>query len=357
MKIAFLGRRDSIHLARWANAFARSGNEVYVLSAHPDRDLLDARVEMIVLPFRVPYGYFFNTLVLRRNLESISPDLLHVHFASGYGTLGSLSQIHPRILSVWGSDVYEFPDKSRVHQKLLTYNLNSADLICSTSHAMASRVRTFTDHDIRVVPFGIDTELFEPNKQDQEFFIIGTVRSLEYKYGVDLLIQAFSKLVASVDMNGDIVAKLRLIIVGDGPELSALKDLCSRLDLKDHVEFVGAIPHQMVPEYLNKMEIFVAPSRCEDSFGVSMLEASACELPVVVTNMGGLPEVVQDNITGLVVEDDNADDLVKALQTLVSDPDLRKRLAKSGRHRVIDHYAWENSVKMMEDVYQGIISG
>ena len=147
MRIALLANGASIHVVRWANALTEHGHEVHLVSSRHDRDQLAAGVRCHKLPFAPPAGYFLNVLHVRRALKVIRPDVLNTHFASGYGTLGHLSGFTPNVLSVWGSDVYEFPDRSRLHRSLIEANLRSATWVCSTSHVMAERVRALAATD------------------------------------------------------------------------------------------------------------------------------------------------------------------------------------------------------------------
>ncbi|NQU86186.1 MAG: DNA recombination protein RmuC, partial [Mariniphaga sp.] len=107
-------------------------------------------------------------------------------------------------------------------------------------------------------------------------------------------------------------------------------------------------------DYLNLMDIYVAMSRSE-SFGVAILEASACQLPVVVSNIGGLPEVVQDKITGFIVGSEDVEACADALVSLVKDRNLRNQMGKAGRKFVKEHYEWTYCSKLMLNIYQHAI--
>jgi glycosyltransferase involved in cell wall biosynthesis len=100
------------------------------------------------------------------------------------------------------------------------------------------------------------------------------------------------------------------------------------------------------------MEIFAALSRCEESFGVSVLEASACGLPVVVSNSQGLAEVVDSGVTGFVVPKDDPEQTAAALARLIREPELRARLGSNGRNRIRQRYDWTRNVLLMEDLYR-----
>jgi glycosyltransferase involved in cell wall biosynthesis len=359
LKIAILANIASIHTIRWANALSEKGNDVLLITQHRGANLLIERVKLNYLPFRGDKGYFLNVPFLRMILKKQQPHLLHVHYASGYGTLGSLSGFHPYILSVWGSDVYDFPYKSSLRMALIKRNLKVADLIVSTSHAMAKQTRQICEgvSKIHVTPFGIDINTFKPDKsrKNKDIITIGTVKTLSFIYGIDILIRGFAE-ARNALMKSDncIASKLRLLIVGSGENRDSLKQLVESLNITCVTEFTGAVDHARVPDYLNKIDIYVAASRSE-SFGVSILEASACSLPVIVTSVGGLLEVVEDGITGIIIPKDDHHALAKAIEKLVINENLRRLMGQAGRQRVIDRYLWDDSVSIMEEVYKRAI--
>src|SRR5690625_501580 len=226
MKIAMLAIADSVHGTRWPNAFAERGHEVHLLTSHEPANPLHPAVVLHRLPFPHPAGYFLNAWHVRKLLRKISPDVLNTHFASGYGTLARLSGFQPNVLSVWGTDVYEFPHKSRWHRGLIEANLKAARQICSTSHVMATVTKQLSPNlEVDVVPFGIDTEWFKPdqNRYSQGVgnnIVVGTVKTLLPKYGIDVLINAFALLVQRLEASEpELAQRLRLKIVGGGPDL------------------------------------------------------------------------------------------------------------------------------------------
>jgi glycosyltransferase involved in cell wall biosynthesis len=104
------------------------------------------------------------------------------------------------------------------------------------------------------------------------------------------------------------------------------------------------------------LDIYIAVSTEDsESFGVAILEASACETPVIVSNVGGLPEVVDNNITGFVIPHSNVEFLVKKIELLL-DENLRKKLGKAGRARVMKHFKWDDNLEQMVNNYNQILS-
>jgi len=360
MRVALLANRSSIHTVRWANGLAGRGHEVHLISAAEGGDALDPRVRYHRLRWRAPAGYFLNATAVRRLLAEVRPDVMNAHFASGYGTLGRLSGFHPFVLSVWGSDVYDFPRRSPLHAALVRSNLLAADRVCSTSRVMAERTRSLAPlESIAVVPFGIDLERFEPSRSRErsDEVTIGTVKALAPKYGVDLLVRAFALVRDRLAAGGtDPAERLRLLVVGGGPDADRLRALAEDLGIAEVTHFVGPVPHAEVPAWLARLDVYVALSRLDsESFGVAVLEASAMGLPVVVSNAGGLPEVVEHGVTGLVVPRDDHVAAAEALMQLVRDPQLRRRLGDAGRRHVEDRYSWAACIDALESVYEGVV--
>lgn len=295
--------------------------------------------------------------VLKKEIKKVEPDIVHAHFASSYGLLGALCGFHPFIVSVWGSDVFDFPEKSFVHRMVLKFNLSKSDKILSTSNVMAEKTSLYTDKEITVTPFGVDLNVFKKERvsrldlspfKDSDI-VVGTVKLLEKKYGINFLIEAFSIVIKK---HPDI--PLKLLIVGDGSEKESLENMVENSGLKDKVHFTGMVSHDFVPLYHKIIDIFVALSE-EESFGVAIVEASACETPVVVSDVGGLPEVVEKGVTGFIVEKSNSFAAAHAIEKLVLDYDLRNKIGASGRKRVAKLYNWNDNIDLMVDIYKNIL--
>ena len=370
IKVAFLAGQNSIHTVRWVNAMVEKVEELHLITMHQPIDPVDSRVKTHYLPFKAPLGYILNTNHLKKLLADLQPDLLHVHYASGYGTLGRLSGYHPLMLSVWGSDVYDFPQISFLHRQAVAANLREADWVCSTSEVMAQQTKSICAEipHLSITPFGIDLEKFHPvpTLRDRNYLTVGTVKRLAPKYGVDILLKAFararkmaiSKRSASQTANNtELETKLRLMIVGDGTQQPELESLAQQLEIASVTNFVGGVPHEKVPHYLNQLDIYVAASRLDsESFGVAVLEASACGLPVVVSDAGGLPEVVEDKVTGYIVPKENVEATAEAILQLIEHSSDRGRLGEAGRKLVCDHYVWQENVELMKDIYRQLLA-
>ncbi|MEI8011487.1 MAG: glycosyltransferase [Candidatus Omnitrophota bacterium] len=351
MKIALLSGANSIHTTRWANAFALKGHEVHLITQHLPGELLIPAVKVHLLSIKSKWGYFLNVFYLKYLLNQIKPDILNAHYASGYGTLARLSGFHPLVLSVWGSDVYDYPFESKFNFWMVKKNLMHADMVCSTSYAMADQTRKICPSlkDIRITPFGVDLKRFDRQSSVPENeFVVGIVKTLEPKYGIEYLIKAFAVVKQKYQGN----KKLKLMIAGKGSQLESLKSLAESLKISE-VVFMGYVPHIQVSKVFNQFSVVVILSESE-SFGVAAIEASACELPVVVSNVGGLPEVIKDGRTGFVVPAKDPESAAVAILKLIDDEGLCQSMGAEGRRLVVQEYDWDKNVDLMLGIFREV---
>lgn len=346
MTLVLLGDARSVHLIRWARYFAERGWDVHVASLRPG-EIPGVTVHQLrpLLPGRL--GYPTVVFALRALLRSLEPALVHAHYATSYGLLGALAGARPLIVSMWGSDVYEWPTKGPLHRAMLRFNLTRATVLCATSRGLADAARPYAPpgRSIEVTPFGVDLSRFAPGPERSGPVVIGTARGLEWRYGIDLLIRAFAML---PDRDA------RLVIVGEGPQRAEYEALVKELGLEGRVELPGWVDPAEIPGVYRGFDVFVAPSRLE-AFGVAVLEAAACGVPAVVSSVGGLPEVVEHQVTGLVVPPEDPRAIADALRTLVADAEARRRMGAAARRFVADRYAWEDTAERMERLYRAVL--
>lgn len=351
VKLVFIAPASVVHTVKWVNGLINYGFEVHLITQHKLQEPINSQVIIHQLPYRGGKGYVLNALPLHRLIQSINPDVVNVHYASGYGTLASLANIPEYTLSIWGSDVYEFPYKSVFHKWLIKRNLKSATKLASTSHAMAQQVRQLFPeaNNIAITPFGVNLEQFSATTKafTQNTITIGVVKRMEEKYGLDVLIDAFNLTKqALIEQNSSLADKLRLLIVGDGALTHELKMRVKALQLDDVCTIVGAVPHAQVKKYINQIDLFVVSSRIE-SFGVSVVEAAACERACIVSNVGGLPEVVVNNETGFIVESDSPSAFSNALLHMIENQEQARGMGENAREFALSHYAEHLTMEIM----------
>lgn len=368
MKIMFIAPGRSIHSNNWASAMCDLGHEIhfvtqesFINNKYSFNNNVDSRFIIHQLPFKGKKGFILNGPFVKILTKKIKPDIIHVHQAFGYGFLGTFSNKKRAFLSVYGWEVYDLV-KKRIPKMLVGYILNWYKYIGSTSECMKQQIlKEFPDikKNIYVTPFGIDTKKFDKidKYKDSKKIVIGTVKKMDKKYGIEYLIKAFAKTLEHYSVtdkkNCD---KLVLKLVGPGNQIDELKTLAKSLNIENNVIFFGKVNHKEVPNVLNSFDIYSAPSILDsESFGVAVLEASSCSLPVIVSNVGGLPEVVDNEKTGFVVKSKNYEELSERLIQLINDKKLRKQMGENGRKLVLDKYDWKKCVSLMESIYKEIL--
>jgi L-malate glycosyltransferase len=360
MRILFLADAQSTHTHKWVTGISEKGFEVHLFSlSNPPMNWYnnDIKIYSSGLDDNIKFEneisinklkYLKAITQIRTIIRLINPDILHSHYASSYGFLGSLTKFHPFILSIWGSDIESFPHKSFIHKILIKHTLNSADKIMATSSYLAGKANEILKSDITIIPFGVDTKIFKPGNAKIEYhneIVIGTIKSLENVYGIDVLIKAFS--IVKKNIYG---IPLKLLIVGKGSREMELKEMASSLLNREEYLFQGYVNHNLISDYHNKIDIPVYLSR-KESFGVSVIESMACGKSVIATNIGGLKEVIFDGVDGILVQPNNIISAADAIEKLVINSELRTYLGHNGKEKVHKYFNWEDNLNSMISIY------
>ena len=349
-KICFLADAHSIHTRKWVQYFSRLNNEIHVISMRETDYVYESNVHVHVLRSigANKLSYFLLIKTVKKLIKNIKPDILHSHYATSYGLYGRMCNFHPFVISVWGSDVYEFPKGNKIKGLLLKYILKGADKVCSTSNDMAEETKKYYDKDIVITPFGVDIDKFKCNTPilNSNYITIGVSKGLEKVYGLNYLIEGFSEL--TQEYRG--TKELRLLIVGDGTQRTELETLVKKLNINSQVTFTGKIDNEKVPYYINKMDIVCLPSLSE-SFGVSAVEACACGRPIIATEVGGLKEIISDNYNGFVIEQKSSEDIKLKLMKIIGNEARMMEFSQNARRLVVEKYNWFDNAKIMNDIY------
>jgi glycosyltransferase involved in cell wall biosynthesis len=354
VRIAFLADAPYVHTRRWIQYFVAAGYDCQVVTFRP-AEIAGASVHYV--SGAEPLGkarYLINARKVRGLLRELRPDLVHAMHLTSYGFLGALANVKPLIVSVWGTDVLEAPNLTPFHRWLTRYALQRADLITATGLHLATETTRYTPPQmpVTVVPYGVDLGVFSPAetpRADDGRVVIGTVARLSPEKGLPYLLDAFATLRRRLGR------RVVLRVAGDGPERSRLEAQIVRLGLSGAVKMFGWVEHEALPAFLRGLDVFAVPSTWE-GFGVAAAEASACGLPIVSTDVHGLPDVVRHNVTGLLVPSKDANALAAALESLIDDPERRSNLGDAGRAYVAEHYDWNANAAQMETIYKNVLA-
>lgn len=307
----------------------------------------------ILLGWETPRFAFFSWLKqMKLALDIIkneSVDLIHSNNAAPCQWLAVPARLKRIPLILHLHSPYLFRDRT----SLMTY---AADKLIGVSHAVLKNYEKdgFPANRMQIIYNGIDTsscevesnslEKLEQRKSStgKEFSTLVTVGSLIHRKGVDLLLHGLKELKL---MN----YHCRLIVVGDGELKEQLKELSRRLDLEANVDWYGE--RDDVREILSsEADIFVSGAR-EEAYGLVLAEAGNCALPVVAPKVDGIPEVVNDGVTGLLYEKENVKAFAEKIAMLIDNPNYAQRLGRQGRYRVKEYFCLQRYVSSFESIY------
>ncbi len=353
MRVCLISEARSYHTRRWACALASAGCEVHLISAKK-ADI--PNVKAYVLPI-----YSTNPLTKLRNnhrmvelIRDLDPDVIHLFGLFSMFSLVNMlvfRKMKNFVISVWGSDVVAYRHHESLKDRCIKkYLLNCGNRVVATSEYLARETQKFIkgSRPVDVLPWGVDLKNFRPNTLEAkpEVISIGFAKRLHILSAPEILIKAFHY--ASQNCR----RKLQLKIAGDGPMKSQLVQLAEDMGLTGRIEWVGWLSDSStLGAFYRSLDLFVMPSR-KESFGVSAVEAAASGLPVIASRIGGVPEVVVDGGTGVLVNAEDVSGLSKAMIMLAENDDLRKDLGIKARRHAESHFDWEDSIERMLAIYR-----
>ena len=276
--------------------------------------------------------------------RSFAADLIHINGVSRSDFFHHLTaQVHPAPLLI--SLHNGWPQEE---DKIVKRTLRSAAWVVGCSEATLDEGRQLVA-EIKVRSSVIHNGLDVPSEQPEPISfdpprLLCLGRLVEDK-GFDLALDA----VAVLQEN---FPQLSLTIAGDGPARADLEQQASRLGISGAVHFAGWVEPGEIPKLVNASSIVVVPSRWQEPFGLVVLEAALMARPVVATRVGGLPEVIVNEQTGLLVEPENAAALAKAIKSLLEQPTVAAQMGQAGKSRALANFSFERYVKAYEAIYK-----
>ncbi len=296
------------------------------------------------------------------------PDIIHAHWILPQGfTAAIVSKILgiPVVVTAHAGDV--FPLKNFSFRLLSGFSTRSAAAVTvNSSYTRAAVAKISKLGNIKVIPMGVDLKLFSSASSSAAAIVrkrygIGKngrmllfVGRLAEKKGVTYLIAAMKAVVKAFP-------DCRLVVIGEGPEKSSLVQQSRQLGLSNSVIFAGSVQNSALPAFYKAADAFVLPSIVDsmgdtEGLGVVLLEAAAAGCPVVASNIGGIPDVVAHNKTGLLVEQKSPHRLAGAVIKLLGSSSLCKRLSVAARKHVTQCFSWSSVAGSFYSLYHSVLS-
>jgi glycogen synthase len=304
-------------------------------------------------------SYLVNALpVVRRLLRLHRYDAVHIFFSLPTGALLPFINLRgvPVIVSLRGSDVpgydpYNIPVQCfhRILAPLTRWIWRRADRLVAVCESLGRLTgETAPGLVYSVVPNGVDLKLFHPSERSDRpeqapVRCLAVARLVERK-GLGELIRAFALLERG---------RYQLEIVGKGPDERILRDLAAQLGLADEVRFAGSLDRAGVARRYREADLFTLPSSAE-AFGNVFAEALASGLPIVGSNVGGIPELVEHGVNGLLVTPGIPQTLAQAIRYLAEDPELREEMRTRNRAKAEANLEWAQVTRRYLAIYEGV---
>ena len=291
--------------------------------------------------------YFAEAVVFADWMRREKLSRAHMHFTTTVGLLAR--QIVPMRTSATIHGSAEFLDPRGFY---LREKVEEFDLVCAISDYGRSQLESVSQkkqwNKIRVARLGVDTSVFRPrpfryNPSPVEILCVGR---LARGKGQDILISALERL----RQQGH---NARLRLVGDGPERAALERLAAVRDLASQVVFEGWLNADRVHDCYQQADVFALASEAE-GIPVVLMEAMAMEIPCVATKVMGIPELIRHRVDGLLVDNLGREAFAEALDRLLSEPELRLRLGKAARERVLGEYDLDRNAATLAGILREI---
>jgi glycosyltransferase involved in cell wall biosynthesis len=364
LRLLIVADSSTTHTVRWAHWARDAGAAVTVLSPFTD-PIAGCRV--VTFPptrrwyHRIPkLKMLLDLAPFRALLRQLDPQLVHFHFVSEGGRAFYWDKIDvPMVASTWGQDVIFDKGPNPKAQRSLRKMLAKCRLVTATTYQLARETAPYmpAGRPIHVIPFGVDLARFQVPSGEAALaagssdrpVTFGFVKWLKPKYGPDVLIEAFAKIHAARP-------NTKLILAGKGEMQDQLQARVRELNLQNAVQILGRVDHDKVPALIRTFDVMVMPSVYEsETFGVAAIEASASGVPVVASRVGGVPEAVIHDKTGLLVPPRDVTALAAACIQLVDNPAQRKAMGQAGGRFVQRHYVWQDNGRAMAEIYRAAL--
>tara|TARA_B000000477_G_scaffold120199_1_gene121397 strand:- start:926 stop:2011 length:1086 start_codon:yes stop_codon:yes gene_type:complete len=356
-KILLISNANSIHTLKWVKEL-QNNYKIFLFDWRPVEQANYKNLDNVTIASQKNsflkrtsfFLFIFSYLKIKKISKQINPDIVHSHYATSYGILGVRAKENKLITSVWGSDVSDFPNKSWFHKLFLKYVLKKSDYIFSTSKFLRKKVKEISKRNSIITPFGVEILKDIKVNNSTKTVTFGIAKNMNYSSGIELAIKCFYRI---KKLNKEKNIKFR--IAGDGYLKEKIKSLISELGLKNDVTLLGHLNHNQINKFMSEVDIYINLPQ-KESFGVAVLEASAAGKPVIVSDVGGLSEVVKDGVTGIIVDRKKEDQIVTAMNEMIMRKDKREIMGENGMKFVEKNYSWEKSKEIMLNSYNKIIN-
>lgn len=349
MRIAIVGDGGSIHNRFVIEWLIARGHKVTFFTDVPV-DIPGVIMRRLVPRHGLgPMRHFLAGMRLRAYLNRFPHDLIHVHNVTGYGYWALLARKHPLVITTWGSDVLRAPAKGVFTEIAVKESLRAADLITGDAHHLNEQVLRLASPTapVRWWQFGIPVAQYSADPSRGKPPIILSMRRLRPLYKIDVILRAFHRVLTAVP-------QARLVVVGDDSELQNLKRLASELGISKRITFTGWVTDGQLRQWYSKASVAISIPE-SDSTPVSLLEAFASTLPVVLSDLPAYHEWVTPELNGKIVPVGDVEATAEALIDILQNTERSQEWGKYNL-RIAEKYCdREENMRRLERWYRELV--
>ncbi|MEW6400783.1 MAG: glycosyltransferase family 4 protein [Chloroflexota bacterium] len=362
MRILYFSRNYSTHDHRFLSAIVDGGHETFFLKLEGNHRQFEDRpvpsqVEQILWDggqreFRwrdVPRL----TLDLKRVIHKVKPDLIHAGPIQSCAFLVALAGFHPLFTMSWGYDLMDDAHKSKWMERVTRYTLQRSTFFTSDSNVTCQKAIAYgmnPEHTV-VFPWGVDLDHFRmwnaEGRTSQESFVLFCNRGWEPYYGVDILARAFVK-VAQQNEN------VSLILLSGGSQGAVIRGILQNGGVLDRVTFGGQVSQCDLPNWYHDADIYISPSRVDGS-SVSLIEALACGLPCLVSDIPGNREWITEGENGWLFRDGDANHLAEKILAAIAQREKLPEIGRAGRRSAEMRADWQKNAGVLMNAYESAV--
>lgn len=373
LRLLYIGDPSNTFIQRWLRYFVQMGHEVHLVpypdsfAFVPDSALDGVQIHHVQSTRFKKWDGFYkkclivkNILLCRKILQHYPIDIVHAHYISACGWIGSFLSFHPFVLTALGSDVNVDPDRSFFYKSLAGRAIRKADLITANSHDLIQKLITMgADRDkAHHIQGGLDIERFQFRRGNDSLrkelglkdeLVVLSTRSLSNVYNLDILVRAIPLVKRDVPN-----VKFIFIYRGSTEQQNNLKRVIQEEKATDSVMLVGSVDNFRIAEYYQLADIFISITSSE-GMPVSLTEAMACGAAPVVTDLPVFRDWITPHTNGLIVPVRDVEATANAIVTLLKNPEKCEFISQENRKLVVEKFDYQKWMHRMEQMYYDLI--
>jgi L-malate glycosyltransferase len=374
MRVLYFSKDYTPHDHRFLSALAETEHEVFYLKLEQNlRQIEDRPVPSQIqqVLWKGGQGSFRRrdvprlTLDLKRIIKEIKPDLIHAGPIQTCAFLAVLSGFHPILTMSWGFDLMQDAERNEWMKWITSYTLKRSTFFTSDAEITRNKAIAYGMNPDRTVvfPWGVDLKHFCPeqlsvSKKTQivktkaqnvkrKSFVLFCNRSWEPRYGVDVLAKAFVKVANQRD-------DVSLLLLNGGSQTRVIRQILMNGGVLDRVQFGGQVSQRDLPRWYHMADLYISPSHVDGS-SVSLMEALACGLPALVSDIPANQEWVSEGVNGWLFPDGNADILAEKILTVVAQGKKLTQIGRAARRSAEERADWKKNFAKLLEAYEQTI--